>query len=503
MHRLSKYFNLMSKRILSPPTTPTAATSAAAAGSAPDAKKRRVKKFRYKPKPVDPTSVEGVLRTDIRDLLDKLGIDKEAAQNDMEAFFTRDRSQPWEPHKVVKVKIESLSSVGVGIGIHDGKAVVVPYAIPGDEVNTKIYRTERDYFESEIVEILTPSKDRNDELVKCQYFGKCSGCQYQMTSYEYQLDVKRQVVVDAFRHFAPELFKSGRLPEISKTVGSPLQYSYRTKLTPHFDEPRKTKEGPVPIGFGMKGRKDVLDIEECSIGTPVVNQGMKAERAKVLENMASYKRGATILLRENLDENDNKICTTDSKAVITEKLDGFVFKYPAGTFFQNNNSILPLVTGFVRDNIKVRGQPPKFLVDTYCGSGLFAVTCSSAVERVIGVEISKESVEYATTNAELNKVSNAKFITGQAERIFEHVSGEPENTAVILDPPRKGCDKLFLDQLLAFKPAKIVYVSCNVHSQARDLEYLMGNSTYTIESLGGFDFFPQTYHVEGVAVLSL
>ncbi|PRT54362.1 tRNA (uracil(54)-C(5))-methyltransferase [Wickerhamiella sorbophila] len=492
MHRLSKYLNFMSKRILSPPATPAPAQAG---------KKRRFKKF--KPKPIDPTSVEGVLRNDVGDMLDKLGIDKDGAKNDMDAFFNRDRSLPWPLHKTVDLEIEALSSTGVGLGVHDGKAVVVPYAIPGDKVRTKIYRTEESYLESEILEILTPSKDRNDDLSSCRYFGRCSGCQYQMTKYEYQLDAKRQVVVDAFRHYAPELFKSGKLPEISKTVGSPLQYGYRTKLTPHFDEPRKTKQGLVPIGFGMKGRKDILDIEECAIGTPVVNDGMKRERALVLENIASYKRGATILLRQDQKEDGTLVCTTDNKAIITENVDGFVFKYPAGTFFQNNNSILPLVTSFVRENIKVRGEAPKFLVDTYCGSGLFAVTCSSAVERVIGVEISKESVEYATTNAKLNNIANAEFITGQAERIFEHVSQEPENTAVILDPPRKGCDKLFLDQLIAFKPAKVVYVSCNVHSQARDLEYLMQNSSYKIESLGGFDFFPQTYHVEGVAVLSL
>jgi tRNA (uracil-5-)-methyltransferase len=236
------------------------------------------------------------------------------------------------------------------------------------------------------------------------------------------------------------------------------------------------------------------------------------QREFVHKNLLTYKRGATLLLRENTmtidDGTKQATCSTSSKDIISEYVGNFKFQFPASSFFQNNNSILPLVTSYVRENIvsPSTGEAPKYLVDTYCGSGLFAITCSQASESVIGVEISKESVSYAQKNAEMNEIKNASFILGQAEKIFEKVKTPPQHTSIIIDPPRKGCDNAFLDQLLEFKPSKIVYVSCNVHSQARDIEYLLTSDEgkkYKIDSIKGFDFFPQTHHVESVVVLRL
>ena len=150
---------------------------------------------------------------------------------------------------------------------------------------------------------------------------------------------------------------------------------------------------------------------------------------------------------------------------------------------------------------------PNYLVDAYCGSGLFSITCSENVSKVIGVEVSADSVKFARHNAQLNNIGNAQFIVGKAEEIFKDINTPPEQTSVILDPPRKGCDDVFLNQLSAYNPAKIVYISCNVHSQARDVEWFLNNTEngakYEVESIKGFDFFPQTHHVESVAVLSL
>lgn len=468
--------------------------------SAPRAKKPKLKRFR--PKPVDLVGNEGVLRHDIADLLKANNIEAKNALNDMNAFVNRDRSTEWPWHKEVELEIQTLSSNGSGLALYESRPVVVPYTLPGDKVLAKIYRTEEYYFEAEIRDILVKSPERDDSLINCKYFAKCSGCQLQMTSYENQLNIKRNTVISAYKHFAPKLWVSGKLPEIHPTYASPKQYNYRTKLTPHFDIPKKGLTEPPPIGFGVKGRTTVLDIEECAIATPVVNQGLTEERAKIIGDYKKYKRGVTLLLRQG-EENDKLVCVTNPKEIMTETIDSkYSFKFKAGTFFQNNNSILPIVTEFVRNNIAINGNPPKYLVDTYCGCGLFAITCSSGAESVVGVEISAESVEFAEENAKLNNIKNAKFVVGEAEKIFEHVSTAPEETAIVIDPPRKGCDQKFLDQLVEFLPAKVVYVSCNVHSQARDLEYLLERTPYKVESLGGFDFFPQTHHVEGVAVLS-
>ncbi|OLL27086.1 tRNA (uracil(54)-C(5))-methyltransferase [Neolecta irregularis DAH-3] len=237
--------------------------------------------------------------------------------------------------------------------------------------------------------------------------------------------------------------------------------------------PRKDRaEAFVPtIGFNKKGRRSVLDIEVCPIATPVLNVGLKKSRENVLADISAFKRGATLLLRESTD----RVNSDD------------------GSFFQNNNSILPLLTNHVRENLSFEGSCPEiFLIDAYCGSGLFSITCSEGFKEVIGVEVSADSVKYAKLNAKANKVQNARFILGRAEKIFEEIQFPSEQTAMIIDPPRKGCDEAFLNQLLDFSPRRIIYVSCNVHTQARDLAYITrhdkGNG-YMIDSIRGFDLF--------------
>jgi tRNA (uracil-5-)-methyltransferase len=333
------------------------------------------------------------------------------------------------------------------------------------------------------------------------------------------------VIEKAYAHFAD--LPEGLLPAIGETIGSPLQYSYRTKLTPHFDGPRKggfkAGDKPPDIGFNMKGRRHVLDIEDCPIGVDSVRAGIKTERAHVHEQLEHFKRGATLLLRESTKRvpdgddlvkfTEEKLCITDPRATTTEYIDNFKFQSPAGAFFQNNNSILPTFTAYIRNNLSLPAgsegastEPPKCLVDAYCGSGLFTVTCGSSVQKAIGVDISNDSINYASHNAKENGVTNASFIAGNAEKIFKGIDFLGAETSCIIDPPRKGCDKLFLDQLMAFKPKRIVYVSCNVHTQARDMEYILKHEIgkkYKVDSIRGFDFFPQTHHVESVAVLTL
>lgn len=504
-------------------------------------KKPRAKRFK-EPPAADPVSNEGVLIQDIKTVLrDHAGLSLDDVVNDLREFFTRPRGTVHPEHREVVVRVQALAGGGDGIGFVEremkeetGEApateskrvqvVVVPYTLPGELVECKIYRTQKYHFEAQLIKVLEASPKRDDSLIKCRYFGTCSGCQYQMLPYSEQLEIKRNVIVNAYKHNSG--LDARLVPDILPTVASPKEYYYRTKLTPHFDVPRAggkaLKECP-PVGFGERGRKTVVDIEECAIGTPVINQGLKEQRAVVASKFNSYKKGATILLRENLKEitpaetGDNtegakpieeKVCCTSTKEIITERVGEFKFQYASSSFFQNNNSILEAVTSYVRDNLTIpaTGLAPTHLVDTYCGCGLFGITCAGAAESVIGVEISRDSVTFARTNAQLNGLTNATFIVGNAERIFEDVKTDPASTAIIIDPPRKGCDDAFLEQLLQFRPAKVVYVSCNVHSQARDIGYLLNDprgAGYEVVSIRGFDFFPQTHHVESVAVLAL
>lgn len=200
-----------------------------------------------------------------------------------------------------------------------------------------------------------------------------------------------------------------------------------------------------------------------------------------------------------------------------------LFEFGASSFFQNNNSILVPLTSYVRDAIfppssssslpSDTQQKPTHLVDAYCGSGLFALTLSPHFDTIAGIELSTESIKAAKHNATLNNLAAGKcsFLEGDASNIFATVQSYPrDQTAVIIDPPRKGSDEKFIDQLIEFGSKVVVYVSCNVHTQARDVGMIvrksqekMGGKEYVVESIRGFDLFPQTSHVESVAVLRL
>ena len=428
----------------------------------------------------------------------------------------------------VEVRIAEVSSTGDGIGFVDDSdyVYVVPFTLSGELVKAKVVRNVegRRYCHADLVEVIEPSPLRDLERVRCQYFGRCSGCQFQMLAYEEQLAHKRLVIEKAYRTFSglkPEL-----VPTVGEVVGSPLQYGYRTKLTPHFNLSKKDKQRPIevpPIGYVEKGWQRIMDVEDCPIGTDAVRAGMRTERARVVREIDSFARGATLLLRESSElrpaadatngstssATPAKYCVTHGPEKTREYVNDYVFEQPAGLFFQNNNSILPSFTQYIREKIVASGSDPPLtqLIDAYCGSGLFTVTLSSLFSKSFGIDIQPGVIEGARHNAELNNVQNATFMTATASAIFESLPEEidPDRTAVVIDPPRKGCDADFLRQLLQFHPRRIVYVSCNCHTQARDIGVLVsdsqGGGRYKIESLRGFDFFPQTAHIESVAVL--
>jgi tRNA (uracil-5-)-methyltransferase len=295
------------------------------------------------------------------------------------------------------------------------------------------------------------------------------------------------------------------------------------------------------IGFMLKGTRKTMDIEDCPIGTDAVRAGNKRERKRVTENISQYSRGATLLLRENTvkvkkdemketegteqdgdtiieDRGDHiyrKTCITDQRAISSEYIDDYRLDNPAGAFFQNNNSILPLVTKYIRENIlgpdADSSSPIKNMIDAYCGSGFFTITLSSMFNQSVGIDISQQSIDFASKNARLNNLpeDSVRFIAGDANALFDTLDKKKfpaDETAMVIDPSRKGCDEPFISQLMDYGPKRLCYVSCNVHTQARDVGWLVGGlkdraGMYEIESVRGFDFFPQTSHVEGVAFL--
>ncbi|CAE6532090.1 unnamed protein product [Rhizoctonia solani] len=508
-------------------------------------KAKKPKKSRVKRQNIEPCSHEDVLWHDVKAVLGSEAVEAAIAQN-------KDWESPLQFGTELELTVSGLTSTGDSISVHDTPvgpwAVVVPFALPGEKIRTKIYRSSRLHSFGDLLEVVEPNNTmRDSSLIRCKYFGKCAGCQHQMVPYATQLRLKEEIVRKAFQNFSG--IPNESIPAPLATIPSPKQYNYRTKITPHFDAPpsNRTRRGgkakataqdgdanwELRIGFNQIGRRNVLDIEH------------------EISNIHTYKRGATLLLRDSLeprslpcddatqvqnevpisiaksqdDQGVEHICITDSKAVVHERVGDFEFTFPAGQFFQNNNSVLKPLTDYVRDAIlhpipfetegAVASLPPTHLVDTYCGSGLFSITLSPHFETIAGIEISADSIAFAQRNAALNNIPTSKctFRAGTASSIFASVgNGEfpPERTAVVIDPPRKGCDEPFIEQLVAFCPATLVYVSCNVHTQARDVGSILQKTQsaevgrrYRIESIRGFDLFPQTAHVESVAVLRL
>ncbi len=475
--------------------------------------------------------------------------------------------QPFPYHHELELEISTLTNLGVGLGrvplpasdqrsaighqpegsdsglrsqisgFSSGWVVMVPFTLPGEKVRARVYRNHKNYSEADLLEVLTPSAHRTDPT--CPLFGRCGGCQYQHLAYGEQLKWKRQQVEELLKFMAGVEFP------VAPVIPSPREFGYRSKITPHFSAyPRRTEgtaaptpEEEFPIGFLRYGNRfELIDVPQCPIATPEINAKLPEVRAKTRQRLAAgeYKRDATLLLRHAQEG-----VITDYDAVITEVIGAepdlraglgsaqeannppggrvppqapLRLHFLARDFFQNNPFILPAFTGYARDQAAASGA--KFLVDAYCGSGLFALSCAPAFERVAGVEISESSVKFATENAAANGIANATFRAGDAAQIFAGLDFPAADTAVVIDPPRRGCDESFLNQLFAFGPRAVVYISCDPATQMRDLKhFLAGHASgpaspepsrrvpYRLTAVQPFDLFPQTRHLECVITL--
>ena len=396
---------------------------------------------------------------------------------------------PFQYQEEIILDIVDLSNLGMGIGRYTlpcgGQWVVmVPLVLPGEKVKVKIYKNHSSYSEADLVNVIFSSPDR--VVAPCEHFSVCGGCQYQHMNIEAQRQWKRSQVVTLLQRI-------GGITDVNVngTIGSTHLYSYRTKITPHYATPHSLED--LRIGFHKRGTKTVIDIKECMIATKDINDAYLVGREKIAQMVSVKlpKKGATLLYRDH----DGGV-ETDSRKIITQKVGNVVFKFKAGEFFQNNAHVLPVLVNHVIS--QALGFGCSHLIDTYCGSGLFALSAARYFKTVYGVEVSELAVAAAIANAEYNKIQNVEFICGVSERIFSKVEHFPrDETVVIIDPPRKGCDGPFLQQLFSFSPKVLVYVSCDPATQARDAKDIVA-AGYKVTSITPFDLFPQTRHVENV-----
>ncbi len=405
---------------------------------------------------------------------------------------------------MLEIEITTLTNMGQGLGrvlLPDaddtgatpaggpggGWVILVPFTLPGERARVRVWRNQRNFSDADLLEVLTPSPHRVQP--ECPLFTRCGGCQYQNLDYGQQLEWKRRQVAELLQHMA-------RLEiPVNPVIASPRPYGYRSKITPHFERPRG--DHPLAIGFLRQGsRHSIIDVERCPLATDPINQRLAEERPRIRAKAAArgFKHGATLLLRDSLDG-----VVIDPAAVIRERVEGLDLQFPAGEFFQNNPFILEAFTRHVRERAAAGGA--RFLVDAYCGSGLFCLTAARAFEHATGIEISEASIHWASRNANANGLANCAFVAGDAAAIFAQVTYPAADTAVVIDPPRKGSDEAFLAQLVRFGPRTVVYVSCNPATQMRDLVTLTA-AGYAPTDVQPFDLFPQTKHLECVITLA-
>lgn len=409
----------------------------------------------------------------------------------------------------------------------------VPMVLPGERIRARIFKNFDTYSEGDLVSVIQASSQRIQPL--CKLAGKCGGCQFQHLSIETQRKWKTDHVRKGLKAQEIKGYSDSNSLEalLHPAMGTDEIYGYRSKLTPHYDAPyrnKKTDEYEMgPIGFQQVCSRQVIDVEECPIATPAINAKFRETRIelaqKAKEGLLNGRKkrkhrrnkgdvGATLLFREaDPDTEGNPVVVTDNKEYMTTTVKGISFRYQAGNFFQNNNYVLPLmVDGVVTAATKptASGVVPLYLIDCYCGSGLFALTAASQFNLCVGIEVQDKAIQEATANAKANNISNCQFMAASAEAIFksppkitlkgfedERVQDFPrDKTVVVLDPPRKGCSGVFLEKLYEYSPQRIVYMSCGPNTQARDAKGIVEVGGYEITSIQPYDLFPQTKHIE-------
>ncbi len=365
----------------------------------------------------------------------------------------------------INLTIHDLAFGGEGVGRVDELVIFVPFVIPGETVEVEITEVKKNFARAKLLRVLTPSPER--VAPECGYFGACGGCQYQHIDYAAQLQFKHKQIADLFERI-------GKIPadKISPVMGCPQPYGYRNRIMirSQWNGPAKKLE----IGFIRTDNKFVEDITECKIAEPALNEQITHVRAN-----PPPKGGIKVVLRVQPEN----------------------WEVPRDSFFQNNFFLLPKLVETVRTFLQASGA--RHLIDLYCGVGFFGIETAGVVDSFVGVEYDKLAIAAARQNAASRNIHNGEFVAAKVEEVLPELLRKfsAEKTAVILDPPRKGCWPETLELLRQTKPAQVIYVSCHPATMARDLNILCADGVFELAQVQPLDMFPQTQHVECVADL--
>ena len=405
------------------------------------------------------------------------------------------------------ITLEKLTYSGDAMGrLPDGRAIFVPFGLPGERVHLRLTEQKHNYARGEIVEIVEASPERIQ--ARCKHFGICGGCHYQHLPYSKQLEAKKDILRD-------QLTRIGKIqnPPVAPMVASPSEWNYRNHVQFHL-----TEEGK--LGFVNAAGKEITPISECHLPAAIINTfwpALQFEPGVDIERV-SVRAGADddlMLLLESdspdapeleLEAGISVAHVYENHAVVMAGYDhilihvlGRDFKVSAPSFFQVNTAMAEKMVEHLLSTLPVTHDDT--LLDLYSGVGLFSAFFASRAGRVIGIESSPSACEDFVVN--LDEFENVDLYEGEAEEILPALVGRNTiSTYAIIDPPRAGLDRRVLDALIALRPRVIAYVSCDPSTLARDAKRLI-EAGYSLNQVTPFDLFPQTYHIESISIFEL
>ncbi len=379
---------------------------------------------------------------------------------------TQENRPPLQPGQRLTATVGDLAFGGEGVVRVEGFVVFVPFVAPGEEVELELVEVKKNFARGRLVRVVRPSPHRVEP--RCRYFGACGGCQYQHLAYEEQLRLKHRQLRDLLERLG------GLDPAVvAPVVPCPRPYGYRNRIMVRSQWSRPAQQRL--LGFLCHDSRLVVDVEECALAEPALNDQLRQVRAG-----PRPRSGAKVALR----------------------LPPEGWELPPDSFFQNNFALLPRLVETLRQALRAAGT--RCLVDVFCGVGFFALELAEAVESFAGVELDRRAIAAARRNAAARGLDGrGEFVEGAAEvRLPELLQRfAAARTTVIVDPPRVGCAPPVRAALRAARPAQILYVSCHPATLARDLRELTAGGGYRLEQVVPLDMFPQTQHLECVADL--
>lgn len=446
----------------------------------------------------------------------------------------------WKQGEMLKVTVTDLSNGGDGVGRWEDRVVFVPNTVPGDEIRVKLTKAKKTHGFGVQAGIIKPSEHRVRPA--CIVADKCGGCQWQQVSYERQLEAKHSLVVDALTRIGKFTVGGAEGIRVDPVLSSEAQLGYRNKATYPIG---LSQIKAVQAGYYRKGSHRLVNLNQCPVQDDRLNpflaevkQDIQERKWKIYNEhlhkghlkhlslrigqrtgqvlmtlisrsvklkgiheqaeqwMERYPNLAGVLVNLNWTKT-NAIFGPDTYSIageshLEEEFAGLTFHIQPSTFFQVNTAQAERLLETIQTELALTGE--ETLVDAYCGVGTFTLPLAKQVKHCIGLESFTASVTQAETNAALNDIDNVEFKIGDVAALLPEIEQTPD--ILMLDPPRKGCEPDVIEALIALKPARIVYVSCNPATLARDLRLLCEEGGYRITRVQPADFFPQTSHVE-------